>query len=88
MIQYDECIQERGEAELYHNHNTLTLSRMALDIATKTSNDDSSHYLSEINDIACQAEVSIPPPSFLPQNGHILISAHNTLSCVIIDRND
>lgn len=87
VIQYDECIQERGEAELYHNHNTLTLSRMALDIATKTSNDDSSHYLSEINDIACQAEVSIPPPSFLLKMG-ILILAHHTLSCVIIDRND
>lgn len=84
VIQYDECIQERGEAELYHNHNTLTLSRMALDIATKTSNDDSSHYLSEINDIACQAEVSIPP-SFLPQNGH---TKYIILRYNLIDRND
>mmetsp|Transcript_41507 Transcript_41507/g.88435 ORF Transcript_41507/g.88435 Transcript_41507/m.88435 type:complete len:640 (+) Transcript_41507:108-2027(+) len=47
------CIEE-GEPELYHLFNTLQLSRLALDLATKTPNDP--QLLCKINDIAQQAQ--------------------------------
>ncbi|KAL7534773.1 hypothetical protein ACHAXR_006069, partial [Thalassiosira sp. AJA248-18] len=48
-----ECIQE-GKAELYHEHNALQLSRIALDLATKAPNDP--RIFPQIHDIALQAE--------------------------------
>mmetsp|Transcript_8279 Transcript_8279/g.18543 ORF Transcript_8279/g.18543 Transcript_8279/m.18543 type:complete len:638 (-) Transcript_8279:135-2048(-) len=48
-----DCIQE-GKTELYHEHNSLNLSRMALDLATKTPSDP--HVLPKIHDIVRQAE--------------------------------
>ena len=49
---HPEYLQE-GEDELYHMHNALQLSRMALDIATKAPNDP------QIHEISRQAEVSM-----------------------------
>eukprot|EP00579_Thalassiosira_antarctica_P021700 CAMPEP_0201977220 /NCGR_PEP_ID=MMETSP0904-20121228/59938_1 /ASSEMBLY_ACC=CAM_ASM_000553 /TAXON_ID=420261 /ORGANISM="Thalassiosira antarctica, Strain CCMP982" /LENGTH=127 /DNA_ID=CAMNT_0048528541 /DNA_START=527 /DNA_END=906 /DNA_ORIENTATION=+ len=44
-----DCIQE-GKTELYDENNPLQLSRMALELATKTPNDP--HIICKIDDIA------------------------------------
>lgn len=49
------CIQ-RGKPELYHEHNPLQLSRLAVDLATKTPNDPMN--LPKVHYFARQAEVS------------------------------
>ena len=61
-----------SEAELHHKHNTLELSRMALDLATKTS---SPHTLTKVHGITRQAEVcnsGVTPGSSLCS--HICVS--------------
>lgn len=51
----EDCIQ-RGKPELYHEHNPLQLSRLAVDLATNTPNDPMN--LSKVHYFARQAEVS------------------------------
>lgn len=53
VIYPSDFIQE-GKAELWHEYNTLQLSQMALDLATKTPTDPQN--LRKIHDIAQQAE--------------------------------
>ena len=48
------CIADDGSVEFYHNYNPLQLSKMATTMNTNDPNN-----LSEIQDIACQAEVCI-----------------------------
>lgn len=50
------CIAD-GRVELYHNYNSLQLSKMAIDLAIMNTNDPNN--LSKIQDIAVQAEVCI-----------------------------
>ena len=50
------CIAD-GRVELYHNYNSLQLSKMAIDLAIMNTNDPNS--LSKIQNIAVQAEVCI-----------------------------
>jgi len=49
------CIADDGKVELYHNYNSLQLSKMAIDLAIMNTNDPNN--LSKIQDIALQAEV-------------------------------
>lgn len=49
------CIADDGKVELYHNYNSLQLSKMTIDLAIMNTNDPNN--LSKIQDIAVQAEV-------------------------------
>eukprot|EP00578_Thalassiosira_sp_NH16_P007616 CAMPEP_0181114196 /NCGR_PEP_ID=MMETSP1071-20121207/20748_1 /TAXON_ID=35127 /ORGANISM="Thalassiosira sp., Strain NH16" /LENGTH=634 /DNA_ID=CAMNT_0023198277 /DNA_START=340 /DNA_END=2241 /DNA_ORIENTATION=- len=52
-VVYPYSFIQDSEAELHHKHNTLELSRMALDLATKTS---SPHTLTKVHGITRQAK--------------------------------
>ena len=66
---------KRGKDELYHKLNTVQLSRMALEVATENSQKSSN--LSELNELAQQAEVRC----YILHDAFYALCIHISYSC-------